>query len=247
MTTSAPPASRPAPWAEAPEPPRRPRWATLLRILLPALLIVGWLAVAGVGGPYFGKISEVSTNDQSSFLPESTESTQVTRLLGEFRDSEAIPAIVLLVRDGGLTGADRAWAEETAAAVEDSGLPEGGTSPLLPSEDGEALQLVVPLPDGEVVDDVEALAARFEEGLLWREAHRLSNEVLLIWGREGSLGRARRDGFETAIDRAALFEQSDVLIYAAGEYPAGTHSVTHAGKRLHVVTLDLAGEPARGR
>jgi 4,5:9,10-diseco-3-hydroxy-5,9,17-trioxoandrosta-1(10),2-diene-4-oate hydrolase len=26
--------------------------------------------------------------------------------------------------------------------------------------------------------------ARFEEGLLWREAHRLANEVLLIWGRE---------------------------------------------------------------
>ncbi len=25
---------------------------------------------------------------------------------------------------------------------------------------------------------------RFEEGLLWREAHRLRNEVLLIWGRE---------------------------------------------------------------
>jgi 4,5:9,10-diseco-3-hydroxy-5,9,17-trioxoandrosta-1(10),2-diene-4-oate hydrolase len=26
--------------------------------------------------------------------------------------------------------------------------------------------------------------ARFEEGLLWREAHRLRNEVLLVWGRE---------------------------------------------------------------
>lgn len=26
--------------------------------------------------------------------------------------------------------------------------------------------------------------ARFEDGLLWREAHRLRNEVLLIWGRE---------------------------------------------------------------
>jgi 4,5:9,10-diseco-3-hydroxy-5,9,17-trioxoandrosta-1(10),2-diene-4-oate hydrolase len=26
--------------------------------------------------------------------------------------------------------------------------------------------------------------ARFEDGLLWREAHRLGNEVLLVWGRE---------------------------------------------------------------
>ncbi|MFF0903610.1 UNVERIFIED_CONTAM: MMPL family transporter [Kocuria sp. CPCC 205316] len=163
MTTPVPATYRPAPWAETPEPPRRPRWAGLLRILLPALLIVGWLTVAGVGGPYFGKISEVSTNDQSSFLPESTESTQVTLLQGEFRDSEAIPAIVLLAREGGLSAADRAWAEEAVASVQESGLAEGQTSPLIPSEDGEAFQLVVPLPDGEVVDDVEALAAQFEE------------------------------------------------------------------------------------
>jgi 4,5:9,10-diseco-3-hydroxy-5,9,17-trioxoandrosta-1(10),2-diene-4-oate hydrolase len=26
--------------------------------------------------------------------------------------------------------------------------------------------------------------ARYEDGLLWREAHRLRNEVLLVWGRE---------------------------------------------------------------
>ena len=41
----------------------------LLRWLLPSLLIVGWLAAAGVGGPYFGKIDEVSSNDQASYLP----------------------------------------------------------------------------------------------------------------------------------------------------------------------------------
>jgi 5-methylcytosine-specific restriction enzyme subunit McrC len=45
--------------------------------------------------------------------------------------------------------------------------------------------------------------------------------------------------YTTALDLA-----DGLLIYAAGEHPAGTHTVTHAGKRLHVVTLDLAGEPA---
>ncbi|GEO91838.1 hypothetical protein KFL01_11440 [Kocuria flava] len=102
---------------EPPQGRHRARHRHWLRILLPALLIVGWLAVAGVGGPYFGKISEVSTNDQSSFLPESTESTRVTNLQGEFRDSDAVPAIVLLVREGGLEAGDRAWAEELTAAV----------------------------------------------------------------------------------------------------------------------------------
>lgn len=34
---------------------------------------------------------------------------------------------------------------------------------------------------------------------------------VLVWGREGSLARAGADGFSTASDRNALFEQSDVL------------------------------------
>ncbi|TIV90846.1 MAG: D-2-hydroxyacid dehydrogenase family protein, partial [Mesorhizobium sp.] len=34
---------------------------------------------------------------------------------------------------------------------------------------------------------------------------------VLVWGREGSLDRARSEGFETAPDRDALFSLSDVL------------------------------------
>jgi D-3-phosphoglycerate dehydrogenase / 2-oxoglutarate reductase len=34
---------------------------------------------------------------------------------------------------------------------------------------------------------------------------------VLIWGREGSLSRARADGFETASTKAAIFDASDVL------------------------------------
>lgn len=34
---------------------------------------------------------------------------------------------------------------------------------------------------------------------------------VLVWGREGSLSRARSDGFSTAADRQSLFGQSDVL------------------------------------
>lgn len=63
----------------------------LLRILLPAALIIVWLAAAGVGGPYFGKVDEVSSNDQTTFLPESADATQVQELLGEFTESDAVP------------------------------------------------------------------------------------------------------------------------------------------------------------
>ncbi len=34
---------------------------------------------------------------------------------------------------------------------------------------------------------------------------------VLVWGREGTLARARADGFETASSQSALFERSDVL------------------------------------
>ncbi len=43
-----------------------PKW---LRILLPALLIIIWLGATAIGGPYFGKISDVSSNDLTTFLP----------------------------------------------------------------------------------------------------------------------------------------------------------------------------------
>ena len=59
-----------------------------LRILLPTVLILVWLAIAGVGGPTFGKISSVSTNDQAGFLPASAESTAVSRS----RSSTGVPS-----------------------------------------------------------------------------------------------------------------------------------------------------------
>lgn len=42
----------------------------------------------------------------------------------------------------------------------------------------------------------------------------------------------------------ALQLDDGLLIYAAGEHDTGTHTVRHAGKRLHVVALNLAGPPA---
>lgn len=57
-------------------------------------------------------------------------------------------------------------------------------------------------------------------------------------------GVPNADLYQLLAYTTALGLPDGLLIYAAGEYPAGTHTVTHAGKRLHVVTLDLAGEPS---
>lgn len=148
---------------------------TLLRRLLPALLILLWLAVAAVGGPKFGEISEVATNDQSSFLPESAESTQVGERLADFQDSGAAPAIVVLTGQDD-TSLDPATVAGLAdlpdrliAAVD--GLGEGtGTeaSPPIPSEDGEAVQLIVLPPEGvapaDAVDALNSALGRVAKG-----------------------------------------------------------------------------------
>lgn len=125
--------------------PRVPKW---LRVLIPAALILIWFAAAGVGGPYFGKVSEVSSNDQTAYLPSSSEATQVQQRLGDFRDSDAIPAVVVFTSDSKLTPAQLETLGDAVSALPDevNGIAKG-VSPLLPSEDGLAAQVFVPISD----------------------------------------------------------------------------------------------------
>src|SRR5690606_19282927 len=108
---------------------------------------------AGIGGPYFGKVSEVSSNDQTSYLPESADATKVQALLGQFNDSDAIPAIVVFVGDGELTEDELTQIGE---ALEASTSVEGvgdEISPAIPSDDGKAAQAFVPIESDADVGD----------------------------------------------------------------------------------------------
>ncbi|WP_312182330.1 MMPL family transporter [Arthrobacter sp.] len=121
-----------------------PAW---LRILIPVVLILAWFVVGGIGGPYFGKISEVTENDQASYLPSSSASTQVADLQEQFSDSDAVPAVVVFVNDGGLTDADRTFIEGRAQAAAGADGVEGDVSPVQYSEDGKAAEFFVPVAD----------------------------------------------------------------------------------------------------
>ncbi|MBL3700581.1 MMPL family transporter [Leucobacter luti] len=133
--------------------PRR-KW---LRILLPAVLIIGWVAVSGIGGPYFGKVSEVSSNDQTTYLPTSADATQVQQRLGDFNDSEDIPAVVVVASDSELTESELTALSDAVTALPDTvpGVSDE-LSPLIPSEDGKAAQAFVPLDSGEGLRDTVA-------------------------------------------------------------------------------------------
>jgi len=57
-------------------------------------------------------------------------------------------------------------------------------------------------------------------------------------------GVPNADLYQLLAYTTALNLRDGLLVYAAGEHPGGSHAVTHADKRLHITTLDLAGSPA---
>ncbi|WP_312675398.1 MMPL family transporter [Microbacterium sp.] len=149
--------SRPAP---APTPPTRARTRrhSWLRVFLPVALILVWLVGASLGGPLFGKVDEVSSNDQTTYLPESADATTVQQLLGEFTDSDAIPAIAVFTAEEELTPSElEAISDAVADAPDVEGVADD-VSPALPSEDGRAVQAFIPIDgDAELSDATTAL------------------------------------------------------------------------------------------
>ncbi|MFE7172711.1 MMPL family transporter [Streptomyces sp. NPDC057616] len=135
------------------------------RILLPLLLLVVWIGIGGVLGPFAGRLGEVATNDQAAFLPRSAESTQVIAAQRAFRQDETLPAVVVWTDDGDGSMRDRqAAAGRALASVTDVPGVTGDVSPALLSKDGKALEGVVQLrPDlgkrlGDSLDRIHAAA-----------------------------------------------------------------------------------------
>jgi putative drug exporter of the RND superfamily len=138
-----------------------PRRTRILRWLIPALVAVAWLVIAGPLGSFSGKLGEVSENDSAAFLPDSAESTQVIELQRQFQTERALPVILLWESDeGALPPAALGEAEqrldEAIGIAEDAGALEGEPSPVIPSEDGEAVQAVLPFdPDlGDALPEI---------------------------------------------------------------------------------------------
>ncbi|KQS66776.1 MMPL family transporter [Modestobacter sp. Leaf380] len=136
-----------------------------LRWLLPAVLLLAWLALSAVAGPYSGKLSEVQSNSQSDFLPSEAESQRVAELSAGFSDSEAFPAFVLLESDTPLTPAQLTDFADFAASVPDIEVPVAGAPaervgefllpgdiPVVPSEDGLAVLALLTFDTDQVLE-----------------------------------------------------------------------------------------------
>ena len=120
---------------------RVPFW---LRWLVPVLLVITWLAIAGIGGPTFGRLDEVSSNDQASFLPAGAEATAAQDWQAKFRDSNEIPAVIVIESDSAFTPAQLGEAAALKGELEAVGAGSTVVGPI-PSEDAKAVQFVVPI------------------------------------------------------------------------------------------------------
>jgi len=134
---------------------RRTKWVVLLF----------WLAVAVVAQMFFAsKLNSAQQNDASAWLPHNAESTQVVELAKRFTPSDIFPAVIVYERtDGPVTTADQA---KVAADVKRfAGVPDvtGQVQGPIPSEDGRALQVLVPIKVAEEGNGWELLAPRIEE------------------------------------------------------------------------------------
>src|SRR3712207_2275400 len=135
-----------------------------LRWLLPALVLLVWLGAAGPLGSLSGRLTGLQENDTAAFLPDSAESTRVAELQQEFSPVEAIPAVLLWEGEGTLdeqtVGAIGERIAEAGRIAEGAGYLAGEPSPPVPSQDGEAVQALLPLtPDlgeelGPLVDEI---------------------------------------------------------------------------------------------
>ncbi|MCE7079495.1 MMPL family transporter [Streptomyces sp. ST2-7A] len=123
------------------------------------LVLVAWLIAAMALGPLAGKLGEVSDTSANAFLPRGAESAEVNTQLERFRADDLMSAVVVYVGEDPLGEEARAKVETDRGAL--AALAEEGhsVSETIPSDDGLALVVVVPLSG----TDQALLAERVEE------------------------------------------------------------------------------------
>lgn len=137
-----------------------PKW---LRVLIPTVLIAVWMTLAGLGGPFFGKISEVSSTDLTTFLPQNSESAIVSEKLADFRDNKTIPLIIVFESDDVLDVTQIKEIEAIGGELSSIDGVAEGISPPVVSDDRKAAYVLVPLDSsGDFKEIIPALRAELE-------------------------------------------------------------------------------------
>ena len=125
--------------------------------LIASLVLIAWLVLSSMAGPVFAKLSNVSTNDQSSFLPSSADSTKVQNLEPKFLSLTSIPAVIVSVSNSNLTHQQIKGYETLVAKLRQvSGVvntTNGVIGPVIAS-DHKAVEIIVQINSNAKTSDV---------------------------------------------------------------------------------------------
>ena len=107
------------------------------------VIVAFWLLVVVALGSLAGKLQGAEKNDASSYLPSSAESTQELNEQAAFQSKNYNPALVVYVRDSGVTAADLAKADADARSFATLPAVAGRVAPPIISGDHKAIETVV--------------------------------------------------------------------------------------------------------
>jgi putative drug exporter of the RND superfamily len=140
------------------------RRSGVLRGLVILAVLGVWLVIGSLGGQAQGNLADVQENDAAAFLPEGAESTQAAELAAAFSDRTTLPALVVVEAQPPGTAltpdqlaAVQAWAAEVPLlTVEGTDRTIGdylaGPVAPIPSQDGQAVLVTVPLDATQVTE-----------------------------------------------------------------------------------------------
>ncbi|MEU4601596.1 MMPL family transporter [Kribbella sp. NPDC023972] len=137
------------------------------------IVLALWIvAMAASFGPA-GKLTGAQENDAVSWLPGKAESTEVLKATEQFSSADEIPAVLVYERSAGITPADQqAVARHVTQFSQLEDVDREVVGPI-PSKDGKALQVLVPINAGsggwetlgERADDIRHVAADRPDGM----------------------------------------------------------------------------------
>ncbi len=133
------------------------------------LVLVAWIIVFAAMAPLSGKLQDETEDDTASYLPESTESTEVVNILDEeFSAGETTIGLIVYQREGGLSDADEQKIAADAKEIEAAGDEVPLTRPpSVPFTAGAPPDLVS--PNGDVAYTALTVPTDFERSADWGE------------------------------------------------------------------------------
>jgi RND superfamily putative drug exporter len=119
-----------------------------IRIVIPILLIIVWLVLASFGAPAFKNINNVINNNQSSFLPNSSQSTSEINAQKKFINTSTFPAVLLFINKAGINSNDIKYLLSLKSKLHNvSGVIISSSNPIegpILAKNKKAVELIVP-------------------------------------------------------------------------------------------------------